>query len=103
LGAEGRHVRALRDTVDSLSGQLEASDSRQGRFETALQRCEEHHETCREDLRKTNERLDSAEAEISRLMGDQVPAYAPSDLRRVPVATKARARKPSPRKSRAPK
>jgi hypothetical protein len=102
LGAEGRHVKALSSTVDTLSDQLTKADERQERFEGRLERaeadlaeCHDNHKRCeegREEDRKAHrEEIAAIRAEVAKALAESGPPaeYKPANLRRVGPAKRA--------------
>jgi hypothetical protein len=73
---EGNHVKALRDTIDTLSVQ-------QDRFEKRLDQCEQHHKECEEARLMDRAEIEALRQEIDMLMGGKPAVYKPSDLKRV--------------------
>lgn len=82
FGRKAREVKALQDTVGTLSEQLQKSDARMDEFGERLDECNRQHEACergrREDRRALEERIDELLAD-PRL---QPASYKPSDLKR---------------------
>jgi hypothetical protein len=89
FGGESRQVKALGDTISTLSNQLKAADTRQDLFserlgvaEEKLERCEAKHAECEAQNRAVREELVQARVEIAQLMAGPVASYQPGDLRR---------------------
>jgi chromosome segregation ATPase len=88
-GRESRSVKALTDTVTTLSEQLTAADDRQDRFGQRLDRaeqdladCHEAHKRCEEGRAEDRRQIERQARQIEALQASLTP-QTPSNVRKL--------------------
>lgn len=72
FGRKSREVRALGDTINILSDQIEAADTRMDAFGKRLDECQASHEACERGRQEDRREIEALKRRISQ---GQIPAY----------------------------